>query len=762
MPAKKSRFSASDKNAEAMHAVGERIIGNELPEIRHLRAGQDHIENGEALPEDARPWQQIDGALFDAIVRQMANDDGVFGNSPICPRTSLVAAITAVDIDAQALPNNSLRRDTQIANRFLFAGRLNEDAVRRAKQPAKRWGRVLPACAIVGIARIAQVKERRDEKRHVQSPSEAKTADDWPGVRKRSGVDQIVLFVRSAGGTPHGQRNGIARQGQALPQTLRHQREWFEQPAPAAPPDRSADSDGCERRCHPRRRRASNGRSRTKTTPDPMHSWSRPSRRRRDRRNNDEPAEVRLRTPEGRRISLYEVGHSHGRSFAGKPLEGRRPAGMIAIRTIDATEEMWESRCYHFPNWHRASNRRPTLAAGAKARQLGLPASKFSISAWVNRINRRRNMSAKHAADAMRAGHTHYTPVAGVPELRQAIARWYDRFHGFKVSPDQVVVSNGAKHSLHNALVTTCGVGDEVVIPTPYWVSYSDLVSMAGATPVLVHATFESGFKLSPEQLRAALTRRTKLVMLNSPCNPTGTVYTRRELEQLVDVILETPAGIFSDEIYEQLCYGDAKPTCIATLRADLAGRTITISGASKSYAMTGWRMGWAVAPIATAKAMADIQSQETSCPSSVSQYATIAAWMGRRIVWLGCCGNMRRGENWCFRGCGPFPDCGSMFPMGLFTPSLMCPIISANRLVEKRFATPSNSVRRAWNPPTSIWCPGPHSVAKGLPACHTPRTVSRLPAAWTDWRRGCPVDCRNGVRPWPSCCSPKMTFADF
>jgi aspartate aminotransferase len=270
-----------------------------------------------------------------------------------------------------------------------------------------------------------------------------------------------------------------------------------------------------------------------------------------------------------------------------------------------------------------------TLAAGAKARQLraaGVNVFDFSLGEPDQPTPEH---ICKAAADAMKAGHTHYTPVAGVPELRQAIARWYERYHGYKFSPDQVVASNGAKQSLHNALVATCGVGDEVVIPTPYWVSYSDLVSMAGATPVLVNSTFESGFKLSPAQLKAALTPRTKLVMLNSPCNPTGTVYTREELAKLADVILETKAGIISDEIYEQLCYGDAKPTCIATLRPGLAERTITISGASKTYAMTGWRMGWAVAPPTVAKAMADIQSQETSCPSSVSQYATIAALEG-------------------------------------------------------------------------------------------------------------------------------------
>jgi aspartate aminotransferase len=270
-----------------------------------------------------------------------------------------------------------------------------------------------------------------------------------------------------------------------------------------------------------------------------------------------------------------------------------------------------------------------TLAAGAKARQLrasGIAVFDFSLGEPDQPTPEH---ICQAAAEAMRAGHTHYTPVAGVPELRAAVAKWYERFHGYKVAPEQVVASNGAKHSLHNALVSTCGPGDEVVIPTPYWVSYSDLVSMAGATPVLVQTSFESGFKMTPAQLSAALTPQTRLVMLNSPCNPTGAVYSRHELEQLADVVLESKAGILSDEIYEQLCYGDAKPTCVATLRPELADRTITVSGASKSYAMTGWRMGWAIAPPAIAKAMADIQSQETSCPSSVSQYALIAALEG-------------------------------------------------------------------------------------------------------------------------------------
>src|SRR5262249_22473928 len=162
-----------------------------------------------------------------------------------------------------------------------------------------------------------------------------------------------------------------------------------------------------------------------------------------------------------------------------------------------------------------------------------------------------------------------------------------------------------------------------------YWVSYSDLVQMCGATPVLVPTTLEAGFKMTPAQLRAALTPRTRLLMINSPSNPTGTVYTRAELEALADVILATDAAVLSDQIYEQLTFGDAKPTCFATQRPGLAERTITVSGASKSYAMTGWRMGWAVAAAPVVAAMGNVQSQETSCPSSVSQQALLAALTG-------------------------------------------------------------------------------------------------------------------------------------
>ena len=270
-----------------------------------------------------------------------------------------------------------------------------------------------------------------------------------------------------------------------------------------------------------------------------------------------------------------------------------------------------------------------TIAAGAKARELKAAGVKvFDFSLGEPDFDTPKHI-CDAAAEAMRAGQTHYTPTGGTAEAKKAVVRWYARYHGFECRPETVMLSNGAKHSIHTVLAATVGPGDEVVIATPYWVSYSDLVRMTGAAAVLVETTLESGFKMSPAQLRAAITPRTRLLMLNSPCNPTGTVYTRAELEALADVILGTDAAILSDEIYEQLTYGDAKPTCVAGLRPELRDRTITVSGASKSYAMTGWRMGWTVAPAAVIKAMDNIQSQETSCPSSVSQAALIAALDG-------------------------------------------------------------------------------------------------------------------------------------
>lgn len=280
-----------------------------------------------------------------------------------------------------------------------------------------------------------------------------------------------------------------------------------------------------------------------------------------------------------------------------------------------------------------------TLAAGAKARQLrsqGIEVFDFSLGE-PDFLTPEHIRAA--AIAAMHAGATRYTPADGTPELRNAVSRYYDRNYGMKVDTSQVIISNGAKHSIHNALAATVGPGDEVIIPTPYWVSYSDLVAMTGATYKLVPTTLESGFKMTPQQLREAITPRSKLLMLNSPSNPTGAVYRRAELEALADVVLDSPLAVLSDEIYEKLVFGTAQATCFATLRPGLAERTITVSGVSKTYAMTGWRIGWAVGPAAVIKAMGNVQSQQTSCPSSVSQAAAVAALDGPQE----CVETMRR-----------------------------------------------------------------------------------------------------------------------
>jgi aspartate aminotransferase len=280
-----------------------------------------------------------------------------------------------------------------------------------------------------------------------------------------------------------------------------------------------------------------------------------------------------------------------------------------------------------------------TLAAGAKARQLKAEGVRvFDFSLGEPDFPTPEHI-CKAAVQAMQAGHTHYTPASGIPELRAAVARSYQKTYGLSFTPEQVVISGGAKHSLHNALAATCGPGDEVIIPTPYWVSYSDLVQMTGASFVLVDTTLESGFKMTPAQLRAALTPRSRLLMLNSPNNPTGTVYTRHELEALADVVLEADLTVLSDEIYERLVFGGASATCFATLRPGLVERTITVSGASKTYAMTGWRIGWALGPTHVIKAMGNVQSQQTGNPCSISQYAALAALEGDQE----CVERMRR-----------------------------------------------------------------------------------------------------------------------
>jgi aspartate aminotransferase len=233
------------------------------------------------------------------------------------------------------------------------------------------------------------------------------------------------------------------------------------------------------------------------------------------------------------------------------------------------------------------------------------------------------------AVAAMKAGHTHYTAASGILELRQAIAKQYQAVHGLKYGPAQVVVSNGAKHSLHNVFTALCNPGDEVIIPAPYWVSYAELVKLTGAVPVIVETEEANQFKLTPQQLRNAITAKTTILLVCSPSNPTGTMYAPEELAALADVVLERKLIVVADEIYERLVYGNHRFASLATVRPGMQERTVIVNGASKAYAMTGWRIGWTLSPTEVATAMADLQSQETSNPSSVSQYAALAAVEG-------------------------------------------------------------------------------------------------------------------------------------
>jgi aspartate aminotransferase len=233
------------------------------------------------------------------------------------------------------------------------------------------------------------------------------------------------------------------------------------------------------------------------------------------------------------------------------------------------------------------------------------------------------------AIEALEAGFTKYTPNAGIPELRQAIADKFAADNGLNYRAGQIVVSNGAKHACYNAILATCQPGDEVVIPAPYWVSYPDMVRLVGAEPVIVPTSERNGWKMRPEDFENAMTPRTKMLIMNSPGNPTGSVYTREELEAIVSVAAEEDIYVLSDEIYEKLVYDDVKHVSIASLSQEAYDLTITVNGFSKSYAMTGWRLGYLAAPDAVVRAVDSIQSHTSSNPSSFSQYGALAALKG-------------------------------------------------------------------------------------------------------------------------------------
>ena len=231
---------------------------------------------------------------------------------------------------------------------------------------------------------------------------------------------------------------------------------------------------------------------------------------------------------------------------------------------------------------------------------------------------------------AIDAGHTRYTTVDGIAELKRAICDKFARENGLEYTPDQVSVASGGKQILFNALLATVNPGDEVIIPAPYWVSYPDIVALAGGTPVILPCPAEDGFRLTPDALRAAITPRTKWLILNSPSNPSGAAYDAEQMKALTDVLLDFPqVWVLTDDIYEHLVFDGFTFTTPAQVEPRLKDRTLTMNGASKAYAMTGWRIGYGAGPKELIKAMAKLQSQSTSNPSSISQYAALAALTG-------------------------------------------------------------------------------------------------------------------------------------
>ena len=235
--------------------------------------------------------------------------------------------------------------------------------------------------------------------------------------------------------------------------------------------------------------------------------------------------------------------------------------------------------------------------------------------------------AAKAAIDA---GHTRYTAVDGTPSLKRAIADKFARENGLDYAPSQITVGTGGKQILFNALMATLDAGDEVIVPAPYWVSYPDMVLLAGGTPVVIECDIASGFRLTPEALEAAITPRTKWLILNSPSNPSGAGYDRAQMQALCDVLLRHPqVWVLADDIYEHLVFDGFEFCTPAQVEPRLKDRVLTMNGVSKSYAMTGWRIGYGAAPEPLIRAMAKLQSQSTSNPCSISQYAAEAALTG-------------------------------------------------------------------------------------------------------------------------------------
>lgn len=270
-----------------------------------------------------------------------------------------------------------------------------------------------------------------------------------------------------------------------------------------------------------------------------------------------------------------------------------------------------------------------TLAITAKAKMLkDQGVDIVSFGAGEPDFNTPENIQDA-AIKAIKNGFTRYTPASGILELKEAICNKLLNDNNVEYRPSQIVISNGAKHGLYNALMAICNPGDEVIVPIPYWVSYPELVKLVDGIPVYVETREEDNFKYTKTSLLNAITNKTKAIILNSPNNPTGAVYTREELEMVSEIAIKNDLFIISDEIYEKLVYDEASHISIASLNEEIKKRTIILNGVSKAYAMTGWRIGYTACEEEVAKLMSNIQSHATSNPNSIAQYASVEALAG-------------------------------------------------------------------------------------------------------------------------------------
>lgn len=269
---------------------------------------------------------------------------------------------------------------------------------------------------------------------------------------------------------------------------------------------------------------------------------------------------------------------------------------------------------------------------------------------------------------AIENGETRYTAAAGTPALRQAVCDKFKRDNQLDYTPAQVIISNGAKHSLVNVFMAILNEGDEVIIPAPYWLSYSEMVKIAGGVPVIIHTKKENNFMLTKEELEAAYTPKTKALVLTSPSNPTGMVTSLADLQMIADFAISHDIFVVSDEIYEKLIYeDDKKHISIASLGKEIYDRTIVINGVSKSYAMTGWRIGFAAAPLEVAKLMAALQSHMASNPNSIAQAATIAALNGPQDCVAEMCAEFKKRRDYIFEREEAIPLLSALKPEGAF-----------------------------------------------------------------------------------------------